>query len=96
MTYTCTVESSHQLLWRYTVNGNTTSDVFVFDDPINSKVLNLGPFELRLKDTNPISNFEGYIESTATSANGLTLAENGAEISCAGSPPLLKIISFAG
>ena len=95
MTYSCAVEDSHQLVWRYTVNGNTKSYSFVFDDPVSGEVFKLGPFELVLTGTEPITTTTGNIMSTATSANGLTTAENGAMISCAGiTSPV--IISFSG
>ena len=73
--YSCAVEDSHQLVWRYTANGNIQSRSFVFDDPVNGQVFNLGLFELVLTDTEPITTTTGIIMPTATSANGLTLAE---------------------
>ena len=97
VTYTCAVEASHQLVWRYTVNGDTKPHPFVFDDPVTGQVFNLGPFELVLKSTEPVSSSAGNIMSTATVANGLSTAENGGVISCVGSttPPGI-MITFAG
>ena len=94
--YACTVEANHQLVWRYIANGVTKSHPFVFDDPVTSEVFILGPFELVLVSTEPVSSSEGNIMSTATVADGLTTAQNGVGISCVGSKLLEITISFAG
>ena len=57
--YSCAVEDSHQLVWIYTVNGNTQSCSFGFDDHVDGQVFNLGLFELVLADTEPITTTTG-------------------------------------
>ena len=96
MTFTCAIENLHQLVWRYTVNGETNSESFVFNDVPNDEVKNLGPLRLVLVSTKfEAGSTFGNITSTATIASGLTSDENGAVISCVGSnPPIM--ISFAG
>ena len=84
MVYSCMVQASHQLVWRYTdSSGSTVSNPFVFDDPVNSKQ-NLGPLELQLTFTEQVDLSTGNIRSTATFASGLTAAEEGAVITCTG------------
>ena len=96
MIYSCMVQASDSLLWRYTENGSTLSQSFIFDNPVNSKHV-LGPLELELTFAEQVSEFAGNIISTATLASGLTAAEEGAVISCAGNNNSSEIaISFAG
>ena len=96
--YSCAVETSYHLLWKYTLNGVTDSHPFVFNDPVTNAVINLGPLELALKSAVQKGSSVGNIMSTATIANGLTTANNGTVISCASventSPEI--IISLAG
>ena len=94
--YSCMVQASHSLLWRYTENGSTLSYSFVFNDPVTSKHV-LGPLEFELRSAEATSEFAGSIISTATFASGLTAAEEGAVIACVGnnnSPEMT--ITFAG
>ena len=97
VTYSCAVKARYQLVWRYTVNGLTDSYPIVFNDPVDGSVFNLGPFEVVLIEADQIgTTSSGDIRSTATSASGLTSAENGAVISCVGDYSLEITISFAG
>ena len=94
--YSCVVQASHSLVWRYTENGNTLAYSFILDDPVTSKHV-LGPLELELRSAEATSEFAGNMISTATFASGLTAAEEGAVISCAGTNDSPEItISFAG
>ena len=96
MVYSCMVQTSHSLVWRYTENGSTLAYSFIVDDPETSKHV-LGPLELELRSAEATNEFAGNMISTATLASGLTAAEEGAVISCAGNNNSPEItITFTG